>query len=238
MLVSLLHDDISQTNADDKESYFDVSSSLYFWRLAQHSMTTKALKSVPLSVSSKKRSCRTTRRLVSLICSILTFVFFLAGFELLCFTCRDQGLHKLVFEREGLPDGTELGYYARGQVSYLILRVVIYISGPDLLLRHNITVGRNCSEATKWVLEFTVTAASVRYLILYTLHHDSCIANSFLILHFSCRWAHPSSKLMQAGHLAENRTNFLLLSLLYWNFAFLWCLISLYFLQLFLHIYI
>ncbi|KAG2285447.1 hypothetical protein Bca52824_045051 [Brassica carinata] len=57
--------------------------------LAQHSMTTKALKSVPLSVSSKKRSCRTTR--------------------------RDQGLHKLVFEREGLPDGTELGYYARGQ---------------------------------------------------------------------------------------------------------------------------
>nr|VDD15198.1 unnamed protein product [Brassica oleracea] len=60
-----------------------------FNMLAQHSMTTKALKSVPLSVSSKKRSCRTTR--------------------------RDQGLHKLVFEREGLPDGTELGYYARGQ---------------------------------------------------------------------------------------------------------------------------
>ncbi|CAF2293051.1 unnamed protein product [Brassica napus] len=57
--------------------------------LAQHSVTPKALKSVPLSVSSKKRSCRTTR--------------------------RDQGLHKLVFEREGLPDGTELGYYARGQ---------------------------------------------------------------------------------------------------------------------------
>lgn len=31
MLVSLLNDDISQTNAaDDKESYFDVSGSLYF----------------------------------------------------------------------------------------------------------------------------------------------------------------------------------------------------------------
>ncbi|CDY70414.1 BnaAnng33600D, partial [Brassica napus] len=60
-----------------------------FNMLAQHSVTPKALKSVPLSVSSKKRSCRTTR--------------------------RDQGLHKLVFEREGLPDGTELGYYARGQ---------------------------------------------------------------------------------------------------------------------------
>lgn len=92
-------------------------------------MTPKALKSVPLSVSSKKRSCRTTRRLVSLICSILTFGF--AGwfrtimFYIYLFACRDQGLHKLVFEREGLPDGTELGYYARGQVSYLILRVVI-----------------------------------------------------------------------------------------------------------------
>ncbi|XP_018484727.1 uncharacterized protein LOC108855414 [Raphanus sativus] len=60
-----------------------------FKMLAQHSVTPKALKSVPLSASSKKRSCRTTR--------------------------RDQGLHKLVFEREGLPDGTELGYYARGQ---------------------------------------------------------------------------------------------------------------------------
>ncbi|KAL0740362.1 hypothetical protein Bca4012_081875 [Brassica carinata] len=60
-----------------------------FKMLAQHSVNPKALKSVPLSVSFKKRSCRTTR--------------------------RDQGLHKLVFEREGLPDGTELGYYARGQ---------------------------------------------------------------------------------------------------------------------------
>ncbi|KAK9289970.1 hypothetical protein L1049_008132 [Liquidambar formosana] len=28
---------------------------------------------------------------------------------------RDQRLHKLVFEEGGLPDGTELGYYIRGQ---------------------------------------------------------------------------------------------------------------------------
>ncbi|KAL1190730.1 Increased DNA methylation 1 [Cardamine amara subsp. amara] len=55
----------------------------------QHSVTPKGLKSVSLSVSSKKRSCRSSR--------------------------KDQGLHKLVFEKEGLPDGTELGYYARGQ---------------------------------------------------------------------------------------------------------------------------
>ncbi|KAF9665085.1 hypothetical protein SADUNF_Sadunf16G0085400 [Salix dunnii] len=30
---------------------------------------------------------------------------------------RDQRLHRLVFEEGGLPDGTELAYYARGQVS-------------------------------------------------------------------------------------------------------------------------
>lgn len=29
---------------------------------------------------------------------------------------RDLRLHKLVFEDDVLPDGTELGYYARGQV--------------------------------------------------------------------------------------------------------------------------
>jgi hypothetical protein len=57
--------------------------------LTQHSVTPKALKSVSLSVSSKKRSYRLAR--------------------------KDQGLHKLVFDRGGLPEGTELGYYARGQ---------------------------------------------------------------------------------------------------------------------------
>ncbi|XP_044495262.1 uncharacterized protein LOC123218096 isoform X2 [Mangifera indica] len=30
-------------------------------------------------------------------------------------TVKDQRLHKLVFEDSGLPDGTEVGYYARGQ---------------------------------------------------------------------------------------------------------------------------
>lgn len=29
---------------------------------------------------------------------------------------RDQRLHKLVFEEDGLPDGTEVAYFARGQV--------------------------------------------------------------------------------------------------------------------------
>lgn len=30
-------------------------------------------------------------------------------------TTKDTRLHKLVFEKDGLPDGTELGYYARGK---------------------------------------------------------------------------------------------------------------------------
>nr|XP_034909351.1 uncharacterized protein LOC118044989 isoform X1 [Populus alba] len=30
-------------------------------------------------------------------------------------TTKDQRLHRLVFEEGGLPDGTELAYYARGQ---------------------------------------------------------------------------------------------------------------------------
>ncbi|MBA0824148.1 hypothetical protein Goarm_020831, partial [Gossypium armourianum] len=30
-------------------------------------------------------------------------------------TTKDQRLHKLVFEEDGLPDGTEVAYYARGQ---------------------------------------------------------------------------------------------------------------------------
>lgn len=32
------------------------------------------------------------------------------------FLSRDQGLHKLVFEDGGLPDGTEVAYYSRGKV--------------------------------------------------------------------------------------------------------------------------
>lgn len=32
------------------------------------------------------------------------------------FFSRDQRLHKLVFEEDGLPDGTEVAYYARGKV--------------------------------------------------------------------------------------------------------------------------
>lgn len=29
---------------------------------------------------------------------------------------RDQRMHKLVFENDGLPDGTEVAYYSNGKV--------------------------------------------------------------------------------------------------------------------------
>lgn len=44
------------------------------------------------------------------------------------FFSRYQRFHKLVFEEGGLPDGTEVAYYARGQV------VVINISNAFIFL--------------------------------------------------------------------------------------------------------
>lgn len=37
---------------------------------------------------------------------------------------RDLRLHKLVFEEDVLPDGTEVAYYARGQVTLLTLAML------------------------------------------------------------------------------------------------------------------
>lgn len=37
------------------------------------------------------------------------------------FFLRHQRLHKLIFEEDGLPDGAEVAYYARGQVVYLCI---------------------------------------------------------------------------------------------------------------------
>ena len=47
------------------------------------------------------------------------------------FFYRDQRLHKLVFEDDGLPDGTEVAYYARGQVIEIkvIYFMPLYLSG-------------------------------------------------------------------------------------------------------------
>lgn len=52
------------------------------------------------------------------------------------FFSRDQRLHKLVFEENGLPDGTEVAYYARGQVVCLCWMhrlLYVYYSAKRLL---------------------------------------------------------------------------------------------------------
>jgi len=33
---------------------------------------------------------------------------------------RDLRMHKLVFEKDGLPDGTQVGYYIHGKVIFII----------------------------------------------------------------------------------------------------------------------
>ena len=42
------------------------------------------------------------------------------------FFSRDQRLHKLVFEENGLPDGTEVAYYARGKVVCMCISSTSY----------------------------------------------------------------------------------------------------------------
>ena len=39
----------------------------------------------------------------------------LNDYDVICVT-RDQMMHKLVFENDGLPDGTEVAYYSNGKV--------------------------------------------------------------------------------------------------------------------------
>lgn len=49
---------------------------------------------------------------------------------------RDHDLHRLLFLPNGLPDGTELAYYMKGQVCYrrLNLRIILFILGANVRL--------------------------------------------------------------------------------------------------------
>lgn len=40
---------------------------------------------------------------------------------------RDLRLHKLIFEEDGLPDGTEVGYYVHGKVVLIMSYSYTYI---------------------------------------------------------------------------------------------------------------
>jgi hypothetical protein len=55
------------------------------------------------------------------MCICLYFLYhFSSAIVIICppnmFFLRHQRLHKIIFEEDGLPDGAEVAYYARGQV--------------------------------------------------------------------------------------------------------------------------
>lgn len=57
---------------------------------------------------------------------VFHFYFYQSFFVMIVIICsfniffsRYQRLHKLIFEDDGLPDGAEVAYYARGQVVFV-----------------------------------------------------------------------------------------------------------------------
>ncbi|KAG4215967.1 hypothetical protein ERO13_A01G212100v2 [Gossypium hirsutum] len=90
-------------------------------KLTKPGLFTKSLKSAPVHISSQdKGHWRTKKKAVKPVLMSKTFkgasspIFSPYGSQWKK-TTKDQQLHKLVFEEDGLPDGTEVAYYARGQ---------------------------------------------------------------------------------------------------------------------------
>jgi hypothetical protein len=77
------------------------------------------------------------------------------------FFSRDHRLHKLVFEENGLPDGTEVAYYAGGQVCLCLMQQLLYVyyAAAD----GYILIDRNCLKVSKWAPELFADAATLRY---------------------------------------------------------------------------
>lgn len=82
------------------------------------------------------------------------------------FFSRDFRLHKLVFEENGLPDGTEVAYYAGGQVCLCLMQQLLYVYYTAVLTA--ILIDRNCLKVSKWAMEFCVDVATLRYPHLHT----------------------------------------------------------------------
>ncbi|KAL1187240.1 hypothetical protein V6Z11_A01G236200 [Gossypium hirsutum] len=92
-------------------------------KLTKPGLFTKSLKSASVHISSQdKGHWRTKKKPVKPL--LMSKMFKGASSPIYSpngsqwkMTTKDQRLHKLVFEEDGLPDGTEVAYYARGQVS-------------------------------------------------------------------------------------------------------------------------
>ncbi|PPD90041.1 hypothetical protein GOBAR_DD13037 [Gossypium barbadense] len=104
-----------------KSQCITMSSPSVGTRLTKPGLFTKSLKSAPVHISSQdKGQWRTKKKTVKPVLMSKTFkgasspIYSPNGSQWKK-TTKDQQLHKLVFEEDGLPDGTEVAYYARGQ---------------------------------------------------------------------------------------------------------------------------
>lgn len=82
-------------------------------------------------------------------------------------------MHKLVFEGDVLPDGTEVAYYAHGKVALIKIGSVFFFPIVFLgliCLLYSCFVVRNCWLVTKRDMEYFVPAATVRcFSLLYVI---------------------------------------------------------------------
>ncbi|KAK8315489.1 hypothetical protein V6Z12_D01G245800 [Gossypium hirsutum] len=92
-------------------------------KLTKPGLFTKSLKSASVHISSQDKGHWKTKKkpvkpvLMSKMFKGASSPIYSPNGSQWKMTTKDQRLHKLVFEEDGLPDGTEVAYYARGQVS-------------------------------------------------------------------------------------------------------------------------
>ena len=80
------------------------------------------------------------------------------------FFSRDIRLHKLVFEEGGLPDGTEVAYYARGQVVEINNSNVLTYFCVLLMCDVSLFPRQKLLGVIKWASVYFVVAAIMRYI--------------------------------------------------------------------------
>lgn len=73
-------------------------------------------------------------------------------------------MHKLVFEEDVLPDGTEVAYYSRGQVVATVVADLFLVHSVQicLFLSFHISLCRNCWLDTRRGFVYFVLAAILR----------------------------------------------------------------------------
>ncbi|PPD90040.1 hypothetical protein GOBAR_DD13036 [Gossypium barbadense] len=90
-------------------------------KLTKPGLFTKSLKSASVHISSQDKGHWKTKKkpvkpvLMSKMFKGASSPIYSPNGSQWKMTTKDQRLHKLVFEEDGLPDGTEVAYYARGQ---------------------------------------------------------------------------------------------------------------------------